>query len=207
MNKNNIILLILAILFFIFAVLFAYSSFTDIGTNNTYNNMSNSPTIDTPDNTSDNTAANTSNTSTNNTAMTEEEFFDSIDYENFTDFKFMDKNNNELKMSSYIEKPIVVFFSDFINNAEHSARFLQTLEFFYEDYEEQVQFFTIDKNDVPDYASTITLYKDIDGNEKYNIEQLPTLLFIDSEGNVMNQVTSITEDSMEANLDLITGNY
>ena len=187
MNKNNVILLILAILFFIFSALFAYSSFTD--TNTPTNNLSN------------NTAP------VQDTTITEEEFFDNIEYENFTNFNFLDENNNELKMSSYLGKPIVVFFSDFINNAEYSAGFLQTLEYFYENYKEQAQFFTIDKNDVPDYASTITLYKDIDGNEKYSIEQLPTLLFIDSEGNVMNKVTKITEDSMEANLDLITGNY
>lgn len=191
MNKSNIILLILSILFFIFAALFAYSSFTDTNTN-----------INTP---TDNLLSNT--TPAQDTTITEEEFFDNVNYENFTDFKFTDENNNELKMSSYLEKPIVIFFSDFINNAEGSANFLQTLEYFYEKYSKQAQFFCIDKNDVPDYGSTITLYKDIDGNEKYSIDQLPTLLFIDSEGNVMNKVTKITEDSLEANLDLICENY
>ena len=203
MNKNNIILLILAILFFIFAALFAYSSFTDINVNN----IANSPTINTPNNTSNNTPSNTSNTSANNTSMTEEEFFNNIDYENFTDFKFTNENNNELKISSYLEKPIVILFSDFTDNSEDSNSFKTILESYYEDYKGDVQFFCIDKNNVPEYDSDIKLYKDVDGIKNYSIEKLPTLLFIDSEGNIMNKVTKITEDSMEANLDLIIGNY
>ena len=183
MNKNNIVLIIIAILLFIFSIIFVFLSFSS---NSSF-----------PNNT----------THIENSIMSEDEFFSNINYENFIDFKFLDKNNNELKMSSFLGKPIVVFFSDFIDNAEDSAGFIQTLEFFYEDYEEQAQFFTIDKNDVPDYASMITLYKDIDGNEKYNVEQLPTLLFVDSEGNIINQVTKIDEDSLEANLDLICENY
>ena len=172
MNKNNIILLILAILFFIFAALFAYSTFTN--TNNPADNLSNNTTP------------------VQDTTITEEEFFNSIEYENFTDFKFLDENNNELKMSSYLEKPIVILFSDFTNNSEDSNNFKTILESFYENYKEDAQFFCIDKNDIQEYDSDIKLYKDIDGIEKYNIELLPTLLFIDSEGNVMNQVTSIT---------------
>lgn len=193
MNKNNIILLIIAILLFAFSVVFVLSSFS----NKPQNLSNNTNNLSIPNDT----------TYIENTASFEDELLSNINYEDFTDFKFLDKNNNELKMSSYLGEPIVVFFSDFIDNAEGSAGFIQTLEFFYEDYEEQAQFFTIDKNDVPDYASTITLYKDIDGNEKYNVEQLPTLLFINSEGNIINQVTKIDEDSLEANLDLICENY
>ena len=185
MNKNNVILLILAILFFIFASLFAYSSFTDKAPNNIASNAD----------------------QTQNKIITEEDFFDSIEYENFTDFKFKDESNNELKISSYLGKPITILFSDFTENSEESNNFKTILESFYEDYKDDIQFFCIDKNDIQNYNSDIKLYKDIDGNEKYNIEQLPTLLFIDSEGNIINQVTAITEDSMEANLDLTTGNY
>ena len=74
MNKNNIILLIIAILFFAFAVIFAYSSFTDTNTNTPVNNLSSNiaPVED--------------------TAISEEDFFDSIDYENFIDFEFLDED-------------------------------------------------------------------------------------------------------------------
>lgn len=184
MNKNNIILLIVAILIFVFSVIFFVSSFRS--TNNT--NI-------TPILTSE------------NTAISEEDFFDNIDYEDFIDFKFSDKNNKELKMSSYLGKPIVVLFSDFTENSEDSNNFKAILELYYKDYKEDVQFFCIDKNNISEYTSEIELYKDIDGNKNYSITQLPTLLFIDSEGNIINQVTKITEDSMEANLDLISSNY
>lgn len=187
MNKNNIILLILAILFFIFAALFAYSTFTD--TNNPANNLSNNtPPVQ-------------------ETTITEEEFFENLEYENFTDFEFTDENNNKLKMSSYLGKPIAILFSDFTENSNNSNNFKTILESYYNDYKDNVQFFCLDQNDIQEYDSEIKLYKDINGNEKYSIEQLPTLLFIDSEGNIINQVTKITEDSMEANLDLICGNY
>ena len=193
MNKNNIILLIIAILLFAFSVIFVLSSFS-----NKPQNLSNNP---------NNLSVPNDTTNIENTAPSEDELLSNINYEDFTDFKFLDENNNELKISSFLGRPIAIFFSDFIDNAEDSTEFLQTLEIFYEDYIDQVQFFTIDKNDVPDYASSIEFYKDIDGNEKYNVEQLPTLLFIDSEGNIINQVTKIDEDSLEANLDLICENY
>ena len=98
-------------------------------------------------------------------------------------------------------------FSDFSENFDISVEYLSLMNSYYDKYKSNIQFLCIDKSKFADTDSNIEVFKDKDGIEKYSIETLPTLIFIDKEGKIINQITSITLDSLEANLDLITGNF
>ena len=212
MNKKNIFILIFAIIFFIFALAFFISSFktnTSTPSLNTDEIFSENNTSDsTNDTASDNSNDTTSDTTSDTVAdTTSESDLPDIEYDSIIDFDFLDKDNNELKISDYKDKPLAILFSNFSEKYDTCVEYLSLMESYYADYNSKVQFLCIDKSTSADSSSNIKIYKDKNGIENYSIETLPTLVFIDKDGNIINQVTSITLDSLGANLDLITGNY
>lgn len=194
MNKKNIFLLIFAIILFIASLAFVLPTFNN-NTTNTLNNSSNEIT-DT------NNISDTSNTSDS----TSEDLPD-LNYASLIDFTYSNKENKEFNISRYKDKPLAILFSDFSGSYDTSVEYLSLLNSFFEKYKSNVQFLCIDKSNFVDTDSNIEVYKNINGIENYSIETLPTLIFIDKEGEIINQTTSITLDSLEANLDLITGNF
>lgn len=205
MSKKNIFILIFSILFFLFALAFLLYTFSinDTNKNNTVN-YSNGILDNSVSETTNN--ANTADSSdTSDTSISEN--LPDIEYESLIDFTFYNKNNEEFNLSRYKDKPIAILFSDFSGNYEICVEYLSLLNSYYEKYKSNIQFLCIDKSNFIDSDSNIEIYKDKDGIEKYSIDKLPSLIFINKEGEIINQVTSITLDSLEANLDLITGNF
>ncbi|MGN1298834.1 MAG: TlpA family protein disulfide reductase [Candidatus Scatovivens sp.] len=205
MSKKNIFILIFSILFFLFALAFLLYTFSinDTNKNNTVN-YSNGILDNSVSETTNN--ANTANSSdTSDTSISED--LPDIEYESLIDFTFYNKNNEEFNLSRYKDKPIAILFSDFSGSYEICVEYLSLLNSYYEKYKSNIQFLCIDKSNFIDSDSNIEIYKDKDGIEKYSIDKLPSLIFINKEGEIINQVTSITLDSLEANLDLITGNF
>lgn len=205
MNKKNIFLLIFAILFFIVALAFLLSTFSNNNTTN--NNSTNNLINETSPILSDDTTFLEDTTNVSDTSDSTSEDLPDMEYDSLIDFTYSNKENKEFNISRYNDKPLAILFSDFSENFDISVDYLSLMNSYYEDYKSNVQFLCIDKSKFADTDSNIEIYKDIDGIEKYSIDTLPTLIFIDKEGEIINQTTSLTLDSLKANLDLITGNF
>ena len=209
MNKKNIFLLIFALLFFIIALAFLLSTFSDINTDNNNiisNNLSNLPQETSPELSND-TSSLEDTTNISDTSDSTSENLPNLEYDSLIDFTYYNKENEEISLSRYKDKPLAILFSDFAEEFDVSVDYLSLMDSYYDDYKSNVQFLCIDKSKFANTDSNIEILKDKDGIEKYSIETLPTLVFINKEGEIMNQTTSLTLDSLKANLDLITGNF
>lgn len=207
MNKKNIYILIFAIIFFVGALAFLLSTISNnnVPTNNIINNSSNLLVEETDYSRVIEDYSDTSNVS--NTSDSISENLPDMEYSSLIDFSYYNKDEEEFNISRYKNKPIAILFSDFSENYDTSVEYLSFLNSYYEKYKSNVQFLCIDKSTLASADSNIEVYKDNNGIEKYSIDTLPTLIFIDKEGKITNQISSITLDSLEANLDLITGNF
>ena len=207
MNKKNIFLLIFAILLFICALGFLLSTFLDTQ----YSNISN---LNSDTGLSSDTSVAIScppppdfTQSSGDTSNSTSENLPNLELESLIDFTYLNKGNEEFNISRYKDKPLAILFSDFSENFDISVDYLSLMDSYYNDYKSNVQFLCIDKSKLADTDSNIEIFKDLNGIEKYSIEELPTLVFINKDGEIMNQTTSLTLDSLKANLDLITGNF
>lgn len=204
MNKKNKYLLIFAIIFFVSALVFLLSTLS--GNKNSDNNIINNSSSILVNETNDTTSLGDTTNISDTSDSTSEELPD-MEYDSLIDFTYYNKENEEFNLSRFKDKPVAILFSDFSESYDTSVEYLSLLNSFFEKYKSNVQFLCIDKSNFVDTDSNIEVYKDKDGIEKYSVETLPTLIFIDKKGEITNQITTITLDSLEANLDLITGNF
>ena len=208
MSKQNIFLLIFAILFFLGALAFLLSTFSDNTniSNNTINN-SNNLIFETSPLTPDDTTTPEDTTNISDTSDSTSENLPNLELESLIDFTYLNKENEEFTLSQYKDKPLAILFSDFAESKDLSEEYLSLLNQFYAKYSSKVQFLCIDKTSSATTDSNIKIYQNKNGIENYSIETLPTLVFIDKDGKIINKTDSITLDSLEANLDLITENF
>lgn len=207
MSKQNIFLLIFAILFFLGALAFLLSTFS-----NPHNpSISN---LNSVTNTTSDTSVAIScppppdfTQSSENTSGSLSEDLPNLELESLIDFTYLNKENEEFTLSQYKDKPLAILFSDFAESKDLSEEYLSLLNQFYAKYNSKVQFLCIDKTSSATADSDIKIYQNKNGIENYSIETLPTLVFIDKNGKIINKTDSITIDSLEANLDLITENF
>lgn len=183
MSKKSIAFLIFAIIFFVLAIgIFIYSKMVE---NNPEENVVNNIVSQTE--TDDNSG-----------------------------FIFYDENENSFSMSNFEGSPIVIVF--WSSDTENSFEVVEMIESIYDDYKNDITFLIINTEEKTEnitetiancgYSFQVYYDKDNLASEYYEYEKLPTLIFLDSDGSKSNQIEGeITEDSLTANLDIISENY
>lgn len=180
MSKNTKILLIVSIVVFILAIgIFAFFTLT-----------------------SNDTKGNKSQTGSNTVAETKE-------------FTFTDNAGNELKINKENELGIAIIF--WSSDTENSLETLELIDSYYELYKDYIDFYIIntsEKNDniieiVNNCNFTFPVYYDSENkaSEFYEINTLPTLVFIEKNGESHTINDGIDEDTLTANLDILAENY
>ena len=146
---------------------------------------------------------------------------DSIN-KNYTDFTVDTASEEDgFSLSNYDGKPIVLMF--WRSDVADAIETLNSLNTAYEEYGEEVDFVCIDvaigetssKEDVENYIAAndinVDMYYDTADNNAvnaYNITYVPSVVFIDRNRNVINtKVGILSYDALEANLDLLVGNF
>ena len=139
----------------------------------------------------------------------------------FANFVVETSDDNTFNISDYSGKPLILlFYRSDVNDAIGN---LNVLNQAYEEYGEDVFFACIDvkidepnsKEDIQNYLREndikIDMFYDSRNNNAvttYNINYVPSLIFIDKNRNVINTKEGpITYDALEANLDLLLGNF
>lgn len=133
---------------------------------------------------------------------------ENVDYNDATLYK---KDNTEVKLSDYKDKPIMLLF--FNEESTESIEVLKKVEELYPNYKDTIQFFMInttkeaDEEFEKDY--TLEIYYDFyeEAARKYNINQLPSMIYINELNEVFNAKEGFTTtDALEANLDILSNN-
>lgn len=132
-----------------------------------------------------------------------------------------DTNNNETKLETEEDKPMILVFWNTSN--ANSTEVLKVVQAFYESYSDKVKFNCVavidevneDKEKVEKFMSenniTIPLVYDTADNSfttANNVTKIPTILIINKNSEIINTLTDeINEDIVEANLDILSENY
>lgn len=220
-EKKNIILLIFALIFFVIALIFFMWSFFgehntniqigDIIGNNSIlqknediNKNSDVNEVDREvENSSDNEIDNSENTEVSNTQ--------DVENVSYTDITVYGENNTEVSLSQYAGKPVMLLFWSPEN--EDSIEVLKKVNEMYNKYTDKVEFLMVSiLKDIPEALKneiSMEIYYDLNSEyqTKYNIETIPTMLYIDKENSIMNAKSGIpSTDAIEANLDILSDN-
>lgn len=184
MSKKSIGFLVFAIIFFILAVgVFVYARFLS---NDTVENSEN-------------------NISTISREDTKPE-----------GFVFYDENGNEFNISNFEGTPIALIL--WSSDTENSYEVVEMIESVYNDYRSDVTFLVINteeksesiRDTIANIGYSFQVYYDTENlaSEYYEYTKLPTLIFLNADGTKSNQIEGdITQDSLLANLDIISENY
>lgn len=130
---------------------------------------------------------------------------------NYTDFVFYREDKSEVNFSDYKDKATMILFWNPSN--EDSVEDLKKVDSMYEKYKDKINFLMIStaeevdeqiKNEV-----SIEIFYDLykEGQLKYNVTEVPTLIYITEDNEIFNaKVGFTTTDALEANLDIISNN-
>lgn len=144
---------------------------------------------------------------------------DSINKE-YSDFTVTTLDEEEFVLSSYEGKPMVLMF--WRSDVGDAIESLNTLNSAYEKYGEKIDFVCIDvsveepssRKEVKDYLEAnnikVDMYYDVNNDAilSYNVSYVPSVIFMDKNRNVINTKKGvISYDALEANLDLLIGNF
>ncbi len=132
-----------------------------------------------------------------------------IENDEYIDFTFYKEDGTEVKLSDYKDKATVLLFWN--TNNEDSVEVLKKANGMYEQYKEKVNFVMINtsqdvdekiKEEV-DFEVFYDFYKE--GVMKYKISELPSILYITEENEILNAKAGFTTtDALEANLEIIS---
>lgn len=137
------------------------------------------------------------------------EDIENVEYKDFVIYK---EDKTEVKLSEYKDTPIMLLFFD--PTVEDSMTVLKKVEDMYKNYENQIEFFMIntaeevDENLKDEYS--LEIFYDFDGNaqKEYNIEIMPSMIYIDKANEIMNAKSGVVStDALEANLDILSNNF
>lgn len=133
---------------------------------------------------------------------------ENVTYNDITIFK---ADKTEAKLSEYKDKPVMLLF--FNKENTESIEVLKKVEEMYKNYEDKIQFFMIntskDVDEELENTYTIDIYYDFyeEATIKYNVKQVPSMIYIDETNEVFNAKTGFTTtDALEANLDILSNN-
>jgi len=201
-NAKNIILLIIATAMVIVATYFVYSVYKEIDVpseRNSLSEMSNQNRID------------------SQVELRGEMEKDKRSENN--EFTIYNENKNEINLSDYEGKPIYMLFWKM--NKEESVEMLEMLNEYYERYKNSIAFLAISVTDgmletvssVEDFVKQkdilIPIHYDLNSDAilSYNVNELPTSISIDKDGNIFKTNVGTTgRDALEATLDILANN-
>lgn len=183
-NKKNIIILVIAIIIFCIALTVAIWG---IYSKNTQNNKDN---------------------------IVVEEVSKTKDIEDveYTDFIFYKEDRSEVKLSDYKDKAAMILFWN--SEVEDSIKMLERINEMYEKYSDKINFFMINTTEKVDdkikSSVSMEIYYDLykEGVLKYNVSELPSMIYISEDNKIMNAKSGLTTiDALEANLDILSNNF
>ena len=140
-----------------------------------------------------------------------EEVSKTKDIENaeYTDFTFYKEDGTEVKLSDYKDKSAMILFWNSEN--PDSVEVLKKVNGMYEQYKSNVNFIMINTAQEVDekikeevsFEIFYDFYKE--GVMKYRISELPSMLYITEENEIINAKSGFTTtDALEANLEIIS---
>lgn len=135
-----------------------------------------------------------------------------IENVNYNDTTLFKSDNTEVKISDYKDKPIMLLF--FNEESEESIEVLKKVEELYPNYKDTIQFFMINTakevNEEFEKDYTLEIYYDFyeETAIKYNVAQVPSMIYINELNEVFNAKEGFTTtDALEANLDILSNNF
>lgn len=181
MNKKTIIILVVSIVVLLVGVIFFLWSLN-------YNKVNNDDII-----------------------LEEESKTKDLENANYEEFVFYREDKTEVNFSEYKDKPAMLLFWN--PNNEDSVEDLKKVDSLYEKYKDSINFFMLNTAEEVDEEIknqvSIEIFYDFykEGQIKYNVTELPTLIYITENNEVFNaKVGFTTTDALEANLDIISNN-
>ena len=132
-----------------------------------------------------------------------------IENAEYTDFTFYKEDGTEVKLSDYKDKSTMILFWNSEN--EDSVEVLKKVSGMYEQYKSNVNFIMINTAQEVDekikeevsFEIFYDFYKE--GVMKYKISEVPSMLYITEENEIINAKSGLTTtDALEANLDIIS---
>lgn len=133
-----------------------------------------------------------------------------------TDFNFVDKDGNEVKLSDYFGKPIILnFWASWCGPCQ---REMPHFEKAYPEYKDDITFLIVDLADgihestdsgkafIKESGYTFPVYFDTksEGAIAYGITSIPTTFFIDKDGNIVSKYQgSLTEKKLLDRIEMI----
>lgn len=193
-DKKTVIFLVVAIIIFICALIFAVWSKNAIDNKNSNENEIEQ-------------IADTTNTST------QEEVSQTKDLNAvYEDFTTVDDEGKEIKLSDYKDQAVMVLFWNSEN--EDSIEMLKRVNAMYPKYKDTVKVLAINTKNEKDLEilNEIEVPVYYDQNQEivnqYNITELPAMLYINAQNEVFNSKTGLTtNDALEANFDILAENF
>ena len=132
-----------------------------------------------------------------------------IENAEYTDFTFYKEDGTEVKLSDYKDKSTMILFWNSEN--EDSVEVLKKVSGMYEQYKSNVNFIMINTAQEVDekikeevsFEIFYDFYKE--GVMKYKISEVPSMLYITEENEIINAKSGLTTtDALEANLEIIS---
>ena len=203
-DKKNIALLIIAIIIFCIAIVFAIWSFRiDKTITKKEQNQINNSTSTIIEEEAEEENKNIIIESFQEESKTKD--FDTT----YKSFSVQDKDGKLLNLSDYSNQPIVIYFWNESN--EDSVEMLNKINEQYENYKDEIVFIAISTEEYNKKQEIkIPVYEDIQKEvaSLYNITELPTIIYINKENEVFNAKTGISStDAIKANLDILSENF
>lgn len=201
-EKKNIILLVVAIIFFLVALGFFMWSMQYNNTNDANQDVSSTnKTINTVPDEGIEPQREVENSNTQDV--------EGVSYQDITVYA---EDESEIKLSEYSETPIMLLFWNPEN--EDSVEVLKKVNTKYGDYKEKIKFLMISTSkEIPEEIKneiSMEIYYDLNNEcqEKYNVATIPTMVYIDDNNEVINAKSGVpSNDAIEANLDIISNNF
>ena len=142
---------------------------------------------------------------------TDELEIDANTFNEFLNFSVYRDDGTLVELNEYENNPLVIMFFD--DQDSKSIENLDIIEEAYKSYKNKIKFLMIntnpEKKDELINKYTIPIYYDSnkEGVKKYNITEMPHIIYINEINEIFNTKTGVTtEDALLANLDLLTDN-
>lgn len=221
-EKKNIILLIFAVIFFAIALIFFMWSFLgehntniqigDIIGNNSIIKNKEDANKNSDVNEVDRETENISEDEIDNSGNVEASNTQDVENVSYTDITVYNESNAEVSLSQYSGKPVMLLFWSPEN--EDSVSVLKKVNGMHNNYTDKVEFLMISTSkDISEELKneiSMDIYYDLNKEyqTKYNVETIPTMIYIDKENTVMNAKSGMpSSDAIEANLDILADNF
>lgn len=196
MNKKSIIILVLSIVFVIFAGVFYFYVSNMTMDNSTISSLNENKQVEELE-----------------LESVEEEETNTKDIEDVTyiDFSFENSEGKLIKISESKDKPVMILFWSPDN--EDSVEMLKRVDSMNEKYS-NIDFYMINiLEETPKEIQneiTIDIYYDKlkEGTSKFNITEIPSMVYIQDNNEVLHAKSGLAStDALEANLDIISENF